>query len=196
MANLRLSQNRGTEAVGFILDAYSRMKVGCEAMSHLVGLSCEKYIDDKEELSESTKAKEIKDDALDAATSLPSFEFRCQSAKILMECSSLLNDSNNMKEKEQESYCISSAIHVLGSLMAENDEVAEIWFLLGCAFSMNKNYVASRDYFEQCLEMLKKVKDDLNVMENESKEIEEQIVEVEKRISELTSTHLNEMDEN
>lgn len=196
MANLRLSQNRGKEAVAFILDAYGRMKVGCEAMAHLVGLSSENYVRGKEELRVSPKAKEIKDDALEAANSLPSFEFRCQSAKLLMECSSLLNDSNGTKEKEQESYCIVSAVHVLGSLIAQNDEVAEIWFLLGCAFSMNKNFVSSRDYFEQALEMLRKVKDDMGVMDRQSKEIEDQIVEVEQRISELDTNHFNGMDEN
>merc|ERR1712038_476026 len=41
MANLRLCQNRCMEAVPYILDAYSRMKVGCEAMADLVGLGRE-----------------------------------------------------------------------------------------------------------------------------------------------------------
>lgn len=195
MANLRLSQNRGREAITLILEAYNRMKIGCEAMASLVGLPCENNNDEKGmEAKDTSRAKEIEDDALEAANSLPGFEFRCQSAKILMECSSLLKDVVNFEEKEQEKHCIGAAINVLGSLLSENDEVAEIWFLLGCAFSTTKNIFASKYYFQQALEMLRKVKADIVGMDScdESKVIEERINDVEQRILELDTEQLME----
>ena len=195
MANLRLSQNRGKEAISFILEAYSRMKIGCEAMSNLVGLPSQNHNDGKHMIKEASSAKEIGDDGLKAANTLPGFEFRCQSAKILMECSSLLKEGAELKEVEHEKYCCGAAIHILGSLLAENDEVAEIWFLLGCAFSATKNTLASKYYFQQALEMLRKVKDGMDGKDacGELQEIQARIQDVERRILELdTEQSMNE----
>mmetsp|Transcript_10335 Transcript_10335/g.30457 ORF Transcript_10335/g.30457 Transcript_10335/m.30457 type:complete len:508 (-) Transcript_10335:140-1663(-) len=171
MANLRLSQGRGPEATRHILDAYSRIKVGCEAMADLVGLgkdSGEESKDDVDNVDE--KAKELVE--VDAANSLPGFEFRCQTAKILLECSANLNDSaetidNSIdlsKEREQGSFCAEAAVQVLGSLLAENDEVVEVWYLLGCAFASSSppNNDLSRYYWERSHEMLKVVKESLS----------------------------------
>ena len=35
--------------------------------------------------------------------------------------------------------CCEAAVQVLGSLLAENDEVIEIWYLMGCAFQALEN---------------------------------------------------------
>ena len=201
MANLRLSQNRGFEAVTFMMEAYKRVKVGCEAMSDLVGLGAD---NDFEEEKESI-AKELKGDALEAANSLPGFEFRCQMAKLLLECSSILEDTSEDAEKrtEQRKYCIESAIQVLGSLMAENDEVIETWFLLGCAFSSMepKNIEASKHYFETTIDMLDKVKKGLKQempteeIKAEIDDVKQKLKDVKARLEALTSIEDTAMEE-
>ena len=97
---------------------------------------------------------------VDAASSLPEYSFRCQSAKIMLECASLLENSDT----ETKNQCAESAIQVLGSLLAENDEVIEVWYLLGCAFMActPSNNESAHYYWEHTLSMLTKVKEDLN----------------------------------
>ena len=178
MANLRLSQSRNSDALDCILKAYDRMKVGCEAMSGLVGLAK----DDNEEVREA-KARELLE--LDAASTLPEYSFRLQTSKILLECSSLI-ENNNSKE-----ICSESAIQVLGSLMAENDEVIEVWYLLGCAFmSCTKpNRDSSRHYWENAIEMLTKSKEQMKGSGDdvacELEVIQTQLEEVTKKLSGL-----------
>lgn len=176
MANLRLSQSRVPEAVDCIMKAYDRMRVGCEAMSSLVGLS----IDSKEEIQEA-KARELLE--VDAASTLPEYSFRLQTAKIMLECSSLVDAS--IKER-----CSESAIQVLGSLMAENDEVIEVWYLLGCAFMSctPPSQDSARHYWENAIEMLTKAKEQLEHSEEDIHELEvvqSQLEEVTKKLVEL-----------
>ncbi len=195
MANLRLSQNRGDEAIPLMIQSYNRVKVGCEALADLVGLGKDGDGDEHQnkQHEQESVAKELKGEALDAANSLPGFEFRCQMAKLLLECSSILEDPASV---EQRNFCVEAAIQVLGSLLAENDEVIEIWFLVGCAFSSltPKNTIASTHYFETTLDMLQKVKkgmkqQQMNPMDEGFKaellDIQEKIKEVKKRLSEL-----------
>lgn len=196
MANLRLSQNRGLEAVSFMLEAYSRVKVGCEALADLVGLGTSdndsSVMDDESE----HVAKELKGQALDAANSLPGFEFRCQMSKLLLECNALLQDTpedvtqdnteDSSKRAEQRRFCVEAAIQVLGSLLAENDEVIEIWFLLGCAFSSTEpmNEESSRHYFETSLDMLEKVKKGMK-LEVPSEELNAAITDINQKIKDV-----------
>ncbi len=193
MANLRLSQNRGEEAIPLMVQSYNRVKVGCEALADLVGLGKDGDENQNKQMDKENVAKELKGEALNAANSLPGFEFRCQMAKLLLECSSILEDPASV---EQRNFCVEAAIQVLGSLLAENDEVIEIWFLVGCAFSTltPKNTIASKHYFETTLDMLQKVKkgmkqQQMNPMDEEFKasllDIQEKIKEVKKRLSEL-----------
>ena len=164
MANLCLSQGRGTEAVRYILDAYSRIKVGCEAMADLVGLGKEGLDGNADDGDD--KAKELVE--VDAASSLPCFEFRCQTAKILLECAAALGEAASgeepSKEIGQSSFCSEAAIQVLGSLLAENDEVVEVWYLLGCAFASLRppNTDGAQHHWETALEMLLKVKESMD----------------------------------
>ena len=79
------------------------------------------------------------------------------------------------KKEEQRMYCIEAAIQTLGSLMAENDEVIETWYLLGCAFqsiasvstststatATHNHYDASKHYFDNTLQMLIKTKEQM-----------------------------------
>jgi len=179
MANLRLSQSRVSEAVDCILKTYDRMRVGCEAMSSLVGLPK----DAKEDIEEA-KARELLE--VDAASTLPEYSFRLQTAKIMLECTSLVDDETNSGIKEK---CSESTIQVLGSLLAENDEVIEVWYLLGCAFMSASNPDSARHYWENAIEMLSKAKEQLeNSGEDANCELEvlqSQMAEVTSKLDEL-----------
>ena len=56
--------------------------------------------------------------------------------------------------------CVEFAIQVLGSLLAENDEVIELFFLLGCAFEALSppDVGTASHYWQAALTMLTKVK--------------------------------------
>jgi hypothetical protein len=186
IANFRLSQCRVPEAAVCILKAYERMKVGCEAMSALVGLA-DTDGDAKGEVEMEAKSRELVD--VEAADSLPEYSFRCQTAKIMLECASLLDNAAN----DTKNQCAESAIQVLGSLLAENDEVIEVWYLLGCAFMActPSNDDSAHYYWESALSMLLKVKEDLEKSleveedandEYELEVVESQIIEVKKKL--------------
>ncbi len=180
MANLRLSQSRVAEALDCIMETYNRMKVGCEAMSGLVGLAT----DDKEGVQEA-KARELLE--IDAASTLPEYGFRLQTAKIMLECTSLVDDGNNHNKER----CSESAIQVLGSLLAENDEVIEVWYLLGCAFMSCSppNPDSARHYWENAITMLTKAKEQMvqsgEDVACELEVIKSQLEEVTKKLDEL-----------
>lgn len=163
LASLRISQSRGEEAIDLILNAYGKMKTGCEALAALVGLS--ETENNGQHLETAVELIEI-----DAANSLPGFEFRCQTARILLECASICTEEENRPEKANE--CAKAAIQVLGSLLAENDEVVEPWFLVGCAFAALTPIKTDEaiSYLEQALEMLVKVKASIEIMEGEENE--------------------------
>lgn len=159
-ASLRLSQQRGEEAARFMLQAYRRMETGCKALAELVGLGVSSKDDDDKE-----SAVELVE--VDAANNLPGYEFRCQTAKILLECAAALKpctDQANRKRDERDGQCVEAAIQVLGSLLAENDEVIEIWYLTGCAFAAMDppNAELAAFYWQRAMEMLNKVKDGLD----------------------------------
>jgi len=192
MANLRMSQSRPHDALGCILKAYERMKIGCEAMSALVGLNKE-----ADDLESKEKAHELLE--VDAASSLPSYEFRCQTAKLFMEIASVIDSEKKQASSDNESVrgkCAEASIQILGSLMAENDEVIEVWYLLGCAFmACSPPQIESAHYYwEQCMTMLERVKqqikdcidnDDNGDASAELEAIEEQIGNVEKKLEEI-----------
>jgi hypothetical protein len=173
MANLRMSQSRPQDALECILKAYDRMRVGCEAMASLVGLA-----KDDEEIETKQEAQELLE--VDAASNLPSYGFRCQTA----------SDEDDVTKK-----CSESAIQILGSLMAENDEVIEVWYLLGCAFmACSPPQIDSAYYYwDQCMSMLIKVKQDIQECmdddnenaEGELEAIEEQIGQVKQKLEEI-----------
>jgi hypothetical protein len=117
MASLRISQDQDQrpEAVSYILRAYEKQRVGSEALAALVGLddrgmqqktggsssSCSNDCNDTTVLQEDQEdehAKELVE--VDAANNLPEFEFRCQTAKILLECTDLL--SKQRKDKHHD----------------------------------------------------------------------------------------------
>ena len=162
-SSFRLSQKRKAEATGFILRAYKKMSAGCEALAQLVGL-------DDGKAKRSAELAEV-----DAASNLPSFEFRCQTVKLLLECAAPDAEevnTDNMpawKNAEQERIkCYKASVHVLGSLMAENDEVPEVWYLLGCTYMGSGNKELARHYFTNALEMLNNLQQEMEKVSEES----------------------------
>jgi tetratricopeptide (TPR) repeat protein len=157
LANLRLSQtDKRSEAYTFMLEAYQRMKTGCEALAQLVGLGKEEDTTHGDE-----HAMELQEDKLEAVHALPPFEFRCQSVKILLECASILRQSQ--QNASNLDTCVEASIQILGSLLAENDEVPEIFYLLGAAFisGSNPNIDSARFYLDRALEMAEHIKQEM-----------------------------------
>jgi tetratricopeptide (TPR) repeat protein len=160
MSSLRLSQKtRQLEAVPYLLRAYDKMKVGSEALAALVGLGEGTNSEDEMAAEKEEEAMELKE--VDAANNLPEFEFRCQTAKLLLECAELLKESPPPPSgPSQEDQCLSAAVSVLGSLLAQNDEVVEIWFLTGCAFASKRPPLVdpAKFYLDRTMEMLQDIK--------------------------------------
>jgi len=198
MASLRLSQQgRQLEAFPFILRAYEKQRVGSEALSTLVGLhrgtqdgnnKNKKMVEDDDNnnntIKEGGQARELVE--VEAANNLPEFEFRCQTAKLLLECAGLLSEnkqassvSNNYTDRSD---FLSKAICVLGSLLAQNDEVIEIWFLTGCAFAAMTPPLTdtAKFYLERANQMLTDIQKALNeesqyVCDSEREDLDEQL---------------------
>jgi len=175
--NLGLSQKRGLEAVDFILRAYRQMQKGCEALASLVGVR---------EASDPEQAIELMEH--ESVQQLPGFEFRCQTAKLLLECAAILKEQPAGNDEDpRRSQCLQAAIDVLGSLLAENDEVVEIWYLTGEAFAaMNtESMVEAAHYWTRAKTMLEAVQQSLEqeVMEA-TEEAEEE--DLQRHLDEVT----------
>jgi len=160
MCSLRLSQNRGTEAAPFILQVFEGLQTGCRALASLVGLREDTHNTGATELLE---LQEVQD--------LPGFEFRCQTSKLLLECAGVCE-----REKAQ---CAQAAIDVLGSLLAENDDVVEIWMLVGDAFAMlggedEEQKELPCHYWERALSMLTVVQKSLLDEQQDAEDMEEE----------------------
>lgn len=172
-ANLRLSQSRPDEAVPNILSAYQRMKVGCESLATLVGLGTDNEVLSRNSAIENSdqdmkQAPELKH--VDEVNALPGYEFRVQTSKLLLECASYLAQKQSGEDTiSDQKKCAEAATQVLGSLLAENDEVIEVWYLVGRAYMAMPTPLASEEhaqglidaaryYFEHALDMLSKVK--------------------------------------
>lgn len=186
MANLRMSQSRPQDALESIMKAYDRMKIGCEAMATLVGLGKDGEVETNE------NAKELLE--VNAASTLPSYEFRCQTAKLFMEIATVIDGEKKKASSDDDTItktCAEVSIQILGSLMAENDEVIEVWYLLGCAFmACSPPQVESAHYYwDKCMTMLLKVKQEMKecIDDNEAsgvdtEGIDEQIEEVKRKL--------------
>lgn len=162
-ASLRLSQCRALEATELILQAYQQIHVGCEALASLVGM---KECSNPEGATELTETTEVQN--------LPGYECRCQSAKILLECAYILKEKNDNRLSQ----CVLSAVNVVGSLMAENDEVVETWILAGDAFAAAdpaEEKLASY-YWTRAVEMLETVEQSLQQQISECKDHDEEDV--------------------
>jgi tetratricopeptide (TPR) repeat protein len=158
MASLRLSQqSRRQEAVQYVLQAFEKMKVGCDALASLVGLMEQNNGNSVVPNDQAIELIEV-----EAANNLPEYEFRCQTAKILLECASLFKESATGSDDQHSmgQQCVSAAISVLGSLLAQNDEVVEIWFLAGCAFASKRPTMIDSAiyYLQRAMDMLKDVR--------------------------------------
>ena len=163
-ASLKLSQNKGLEATDYILRAFAKIRVGCESLAALVEMRESENPDEATELLET-----------EAVQKLPGFEFRCQTAKLLMECASVQETSDADDHTERRTQCLRAAVDVLGSLMAENDEVVEVWALAGDAFNfLEPSAPNAAHYWERAVEMLTSVKGSLEEQRDETEDDEEE----------------------
>jgi hypothetical protein len=118
LASLQLSQQKPQDAKITIRKVYDQVQTGCRALATLVGLRGDD--DDDDPADDATTNHQMAATELvefSAAQALPTLEFRCQTAKLLLE-----------------THQSSEAIDVIGSVLAENDEIIEVWILAGDAF--------------------------------------------------------------
>ena len=81
---------------------------------------------------------------------------------------------------------------------AENDEVVEVWYLLGCAFEVTTptNVDAAKYYWETALTMLAKVKEGMDMAGDEVDDEEKQcIIDQTNEIKERLDAMLDEAEE-
>jgi tetratricopeptide (TPR) repeat protein len=179
MANLRLSQKRGPEAAECVLRVFDVIRVGCQSLAALVGLRDGHDPDDRASSSDSKQAVELQN--LEEVQRLPGFEFRCQTVKLLLECSAVLKSESTTDDgasgsSRRASKCARAAIDVLGSLLAENDEVVEVWFLTGEAFMAlyPPNPEMAAHYWGQAHEMLYAIQESLEQQVAEASDEEDE----------------------
>jgi len=192
-ANLCLRQSNVEDATTFILKAYQELETGCTALASLVGYAVQNDDDDDDVVI----ASELNSSQQEAADRLPGFDFRIQTAKILLECADSRNEEIAMEEEERHkgNQCAEAAIQVLGSLMAENDEVIEIWYLLGCAAmatSPSPNPEMAMYHWTKATDMLNKVKlelqEKLSEARNEDTEdIQQEMEMINSKLEEIKS---------
>jgi hypothetical protein len=123
LASLQLSQQKPHEAQITVRKVYDQLQTGCRALASLVGLRDNDEQDDDNDndhdeppTTAASAATELR--AWSDVQALPPYEFRCQTAKLLLETQQA-----------------GAAIDVIGSLLAENDQIIEIWILAGDAFA-------------------------------------------------------------
>jgi tetratricopeptide (TPR) repeat protein len=95
---------------------------------------------------------------------MPSLDFRIQSGKLLMEI-----------EKFEE------ASDILESVLQEDDENAEVWFLVGKCYRFLEDFENSLEFFEKCQELLVQLKK----QQQQHFYLHDQFKQVETNISEL-----------
>jgi hypothetical protein len=77
---------------------HQRIKEGSEALASLVGLDGNQDDDDDDDDDDKKEAPQqaLELQEVDAANSLPEFEFRCQTAKLLVECAAMLKEESKL----------------------------------------------------------------------------------------------------
>lgn len=195
LGNLRLSQSKAVEAAVTMLKVWERMRIGCTSLSTIVGISLEEVEDSGEE-GAATELQNVEE-----VNAIPNFEFRTQSAKLLFECAFILlspEEEQNTDISEAiasgiPNKCLEASVLTLGSLLAENDEVIEIWYFLGCAFSSLKQDDMAQFYYEKTLEMLEKVKENLERggAEDDQTELQDICERIESVQDKLKSVHVS-----
>jgi len=182
LANLRISQCRSSEALPAILEAYRQIEVPCRSLARLVDISPP----DDNDVAMEDRAKELSH--VDAVQSLPGFEFRCQMVKIMLEAAAV-SEKADISERNA---CQHAAIFVLGSLMAENDEVIEVWALLGDAFAAIASNEEAVAYYQSAFDMLNQLKqsieDDMqtsNSMEDDDDDADQREDEMQQQLDDV-----------
>jgi hypothetical protein len=197
MASLRLSQQRNGDATTILMaQVYDPfLAAPCRAVAHLVGLSptTDSVPPTSAAAGTAATATELSETEMAQVQALPDFAFRCQTSKLLLECAhatvnttstSDLDDGTTPPPHTQNNStngtvaatvppstalsCAQAAVNVLASLVAENDDVIEVWTLLGDALYFVQQHDTDkltlspprsmcRPYWERALEMLQVV---------------------------------------
>ena len=198
-ASLRLSQCRGIEAVTYIQQCFAQIQAPCEALSRLVGIRQQSQRDQEQQHDE---AMELTEEEAAEQAALPGFEFRCQTAKLLLECATVLKEengevehANDQKKQQQQNHdctagqegqpssplslvgCTEAAVTVLGSLLAEDDTVIELWYLTGDAFATLDDAEMARYYYEKTAEMLQHVQQEMQEEQQQGLVAEDEVEE-------------------
>ncbi|GMH77336.1 hypothetical protein TrST_g10568 [Triparma strigata] len=193
LSSLRLSQRRGEDAANAILKAYGMMEEGVKAGANTVGLGSKDIRETASPMEDGSQALELTSLELSSIDSLPGFEFRTQTSKLLLECSSVENLPPPIVTALGD-----AAVAVLGSLLCENDEVVETFFLLGCAFARLEEGDEAMNYLNRAKEMLEKVKkgieEELNSLDGfdteglaeQAESIEDQMDMISDKITEIS----------
>jgi hypothetical protein len=220
MANLRLSQSRLDDGTQAILAAYQKMQTGCQALASMVGFGEE---EDEMEDPTSEEAQELMN--TEEALQLPGHEFRVQTAKLLLECANSLilppSDTNtslaegdteaDASAKKLGNQCAEAALQVLGSILAENDEVIEVWYLLGSAAMAScppspdmamHHWSRALEMLEACLQQMEDsdgagmmVEEEGDGRDEEIEMMQNQLADVKQRITEIEHLVGEEEDE-
>lgn len=169
------TNRRRRDALFYMQFVYQTMEPACRAVAGLVGLLPQHNNSNKESSNSSSSSTDssIQQQPEAAATrelshveqvqNLPDFPFRCQTAKLLLECAHVLlqdddleptdiNDPTSNHNNSDDGLagvskstnaalstphdCAEAAVAVLASLLAEDDTVVEIWTLMGDALQI------------------------------------------------------------
>jgi hypothetical protein len=185
MASLRLSQQRNADAISYMEQVYDSMAVGCQALATLVGLRNSSNDDDDDNNNGSTIDAAMELTSLEHVQSLPPIEFRCQTIKLLLECAGTLpydntsemidvdsqddganttnttsSDPRDRMATPQQQHYASAAMDVIGSCLAEQDEIVELWTLLGDAMIFIEKELALQ-YWLRGLDLLRPIRKEL-----------------------------------
>ena len=183
LASLRLSQSRPGDAEEAMEKVWTVMGAGCSAAADSVGLYKREILERAEDRPGEGQGYEPSPQEIESASSLPSYEFRTGSVKLLMEIGSAKS--------------LERAAIVLGSLLSESDEVAETFFLLGYCRMLQGDKASAKEYLRRSLKMLESVhgsmSEELNAIESfddgglgeEVEGIEERIEKVKEMLEEI-----------
>ena len=211
-ASLRLSQCRGMEAVVYIQQCFAQIQPSCEALCRLVGIRSSKEQRPQQKGVGNNPlpphAMELSEQELEQQETMPGFEFRCQTAKLLLECSAVVKGQDSPSSPSDHPAetsvaasisardCAEAAVTVLGSLLAENDTVIELWYLMGDAFASMGDDEAdmARYYYENTMRMLQHVQQELQQQQEEQPNIVAGSEDDDEEQEEMLLTQLDEIE--
>ena len=148
LCSLRLSQSRAEEASEVALrlvEQVMRSRLLLSQKSIVQELSRQSKEEEEEEEEEDNKEEE--DHGMEEEEEA-SFDLCINLSKLLLECASSSSSSSSSSELS------SKAADLLSDLLNDNDDVAEVWFLLGIASSASNENEAAIEQFTRAKDLL------------------------------------------